>query len=169
MPQIVPLKMIIRLRTNIGVWRVEDLDATTSTSADILSGIAKTRPHVIYEKPLSLDPKCDTQLDTTKTLAEQGLGHGSMIYCKVDAASCAENTVASADGMDVESSDNKDSSAVSSGGNTKRIIDKDGSIKLVHAEGPSQSTDKGFRKGQLALRDMVSCICMYVLCILFNM
>jgi len=148
--------MIIRLRTNIGVWRVEDLDATTSTTADILSGIAKTRPHVIYEKPLSIDPKCDTQLDTTKTLAEQGLGHGSMIYCKVDASSCAENTVAagSADGMDVESSDN--SGAVSSGGNTKRIIDKDGSIKLVHAEGPSQSTDKGFRKGQLALRDMVS-------------
>ena len=154
--------MIVRVRTNIGVWRIEDLDATTSTSADILSGIAKTRPHVIYEKPLSLDPKCDTQLDTTKTLAEQGLGHGSMIYCKVDASSCAENTVAaSADGMDVESSDN--SGAVSSGGNTKRIIDKDGSIKLVHAEGPSQNTDKGFRKGQLALRDMVSCcICMYV-------
>lgn len=148
--------MIVRVRTNIGVWRIEDLDATTSTSADILSGIAKTRPHVIYEKPLSLDPKCDTQLDTTKTLAEQGLGHGSMIYCKVDASSCAENTVAaSADGMDVESSDN--SGAVSSGGNTKRIIDKDGSIKLVHAEGPSQGTDKGFRKGQLALRDMVSC------------
>ena len=95
-----------------------------------------------------------------------------MIYCKVDASSCAENTVAAADGMDVESSDNKDNSAVSSGGNTKRIIDKDGSIKLVHAEGPSQNTDKGFRKGQLALRDMVSCslfshssICIYaVLC-----
>ena len=151
--------MIVRVRTNIGVWRVEDLDATTSTSADILSSIAKTRPHVVYEKTLSLDPKCDTQLDTTKTLAEQGLGHGSMIYCKVDASSCAENTVAaaSADGMDVESSDNSGGAAVSSGGNTKRIIDKDGSIKLVHAEGPSQSTDKGFRKGQLALRDMVSC------------
>ena len=155
--------MIIRIRTNIGVWRVEDLDPSTATTADVLTSITKTRPHVVYEKQLSSDPKCENLLDTTKLLSSQGLGHGSMIYCKVDASTCAENIVAadSADGssaMDISSSTEKVGSAASAtnsgGGNTKRIIDKDGSIKLVHAEGPSQNSDKGFRKGQLALRDM---------------
>ena len=42
--------MIIRIRTNVGVWRVEDLDADSATTQDVLDGIAKTRPHVVYEK-----------------------------------------------------------------------------------------------------------------------
>lgn len=154
--------MIIRIRTNIGVWRVEDLDASTATTADILAGIAKTRPHVVYEKPLSSDPRCENPLDTSKPLSSQGLGHGSMIHCKVDASSCVENTIVDGSSSTVAASSADGSTAMDTttkteqqrGGNTKRIIDKDGSIKLVHAEGPSQNSEKGFRKGQLALRDM---------------
>eukprot|EP00571_Detonula_confervacea_P008544 CAMPEP_0172315746 /NCGR_PEP_ID=MMETSP1058-20130122/26143_1 /TAXON_ID=83371 /ORGANISM="Detonula confervacea, Strain CCMP 353" /LENGTH=515 /DNA_ID=CAMNT_0013029899 /DNA_START=34 /DNA_END=1581 /DNA_ORIENTATION=+ len=153
--------MIIRVRTNIGVWRIEDLDASTSTTADILAGIAKTRPHVVYEKALSSDPRCDNPLDSTQPLSSQGLGHGGMIHCRVDASTCAENTVdgsssAAADGGAMDTGNKNEGAAASSGGNTKRIIDKDGSIKLVHAEGPSTSgsANRGFRKGLLPLRDM---------------
>lgn len=139
---------------------MEDLDASTATTADVLAGIAKTRPHVVYEKPLSTDPRCEAPLNATKPLSAQGLGHGSMIHCRVDASTCAENTVegsagaasTAADGGGADTSDGAPSAA--GGGNTKRIIDKDGSIKLVYAEGPSTAADRGFRKGQLALRDM---------------
>mmetsp|Transcript_15663 Transcript_15663/g.33071 ORF Transcript_15663/g.33071 Transcript_15663/m.33071 type:complete len:504 (+) Transcript_15663:63-1574(+) len=151
--------MIIRVRTNIGVWRVENLDASTATTADVLAGIAKTRPHVVYEKPLSTDPRCDNHLDASAPLSSQGLGHGSMIHCRVDASTCAENTVAEAGSPAAGGAGDTDmkteGGGVVTGGTTKRIVDKDGSIKLVHAEGASAvGADRGFRKGQLALRDM---------------
>ncbi len=145
---------------------------------DILSKIAETRPHVVYESPLSYDPKCEWPLDTSKTLSEQvgqqqqgggmGLQNGSMIYCRVDASTCAENTVSGSgnammtDGNNGSSAmENNDTTAAApaGGGITKRIIDKDGSIKLVHtsdvsSSGPSASAERGFRKGLLPLRDM---------------
>ncbi|KAL7531492.1 hypothetical protein ACHAXR_004076 [Thalassiosira sp. AJA248-18] len=150
--------MIIRVRTNIGVWRVEGIDASTATTADVLAGIAKTRPHVVYEKSLSSDPRCDCPLDDAKPLSSQGLGHGSMIHCRVDASTCAENTVdgsAAADDAGAMVTTDGAAAPAAAGGMTKRIIDKDGSIKLVHAEGSSAAdSSRGFRKGQLALRDM---------------
>jgi len=153
--------MIIRVRTNTGVWRVEDLDATTATTSDVLSVISKTRPHVVYEKPLSFDPRCDRPIDPSAPLIQQGLGHGAMIHCRVDVATCAENTVEAAAGGGAAAS--TDGSGVgeavapvaSAGANTKRVIGKDGSIRLVHADGASAPTaDRGFRKGLLPLRDM---------------
>ncbi|KAL9191143.1 hypothetical protein ACHAXT_000849 [Thalassiosira profunda] len=147
--------MIIRVRTNMGVWRVEDLDAAAATTADVLAGIAQTRPHVVYETPLSSDPGCKSPLDADSPLASQGFGHGSMLHCKVDASTCAEHTRAAGAAAGNGEDDVGESTAPSTGGITKRIIDKDGSIKLVHAEGASApGADKGFRKGQLALRDM---------------
>lgn len=150
---------------------------------DILSKIAETRPHVVYETPLSLDPKCECPLDSSKMLSQQqgqgctdGLQNGSMIYCRVDASTCAENTVSgggggvgSGDAIMTDGSETSmattDSAAASAtaagnggGGITKRIIDRDGSIKLVHAGGSGPSTksgaERGFRKGLLPLRDM---------------
>ena len=82
-----------------------------------------------------------------------------MIHCRVDASTCAENIV---DASAASSSTSRDSETkpevgtTSGSSNTKRIIDKDGSIKLVHAEPSSSlpSVDRGFRKGLLPLRDM---------------
>ncbi|EJK59513.1 hypothetical protein THAOC_20248 [Thalassiosira oceanica] len=143
--------MIVRVRTNVGVWRVEGLDAS-STTADVLSGIAATRPHVVYERPLSSDPGCARPLDPAVPLGRQNVGHGSMVHCRVDPGTCAENT-ADGGGESMDTDDSRDGRRPA--GNTKRIIDKDGSIKLVHAEGSSSAgSDKGFRKGQKALRDM---------------
>ena len=155
--------MIIRVRTNVGVWRVEDLDAT-ATPSDVLAGIAATRPHVVYERPLSSDPRCDAPLDTLTPLSSQGFVHGSMVHCRVDASTCAENAVTASSaagavaggggGSGDGSTTDVDSKGGGGGGITKRVIGKDGSIRLVHAEGCSVGADRGFRKGMLPLRDM---------------
>ncbi|CAB9507166.1 NPL4-like protein 2 [Seminavis robusta] len=138
--------MLLRVRSNVGVWRVENLDEATATVSDVLEGIAKTRPHVTYEKPLSFDPGCLQPLNTTQTLAEQKLRHGSMVHCRVDAGSCAEVKVM----LDANEANEAPSG---SGGHMKRVIDKDGAIKLVPAT-EAAGGDKGFRKGMLPLRDM---------------
>jgi nuclear protein localization family protein 4 len=151
--------MIIRVRTNIGVWRVENLDPATATPSDVLAGIAATRPHVVYERPLSSDPRCDVPLDASTALSSQGFGHGSMIHCRVEASTCAENTIAaSSSDADVAAMSTTDAGKSEGGGGgggiTKRVIGKDGSIRLVHTEGCSVGSERGFRKGMLPLRDM---------------
>ena len=132
----------------MGLWRSEV--PSNSSPADVLASIAQTRPHVVYEAPLSSDPACKAPLDPSKTLESQGIAHGGMIYCRVDGSTCAENTMKES----VEETAAAGAAAAPVGGVTKRIIDKDGSIKLIHAEGTSSTDEKGFRKGQLALRDM---------------
>jgi len=162
--------MIIRVRTNIGIWRVTITSTPTSsiTTQTILDGIAQTRPHVVYEAPLSLDPKCSEPIDASKPLCEQhglqNMRDGLMIYCKVDASTCAENTAGNnktEDGansandaiMSAAASDNNNNKQPS---NTKRIIDKDGCIKLIHTndESTNNNKDLGFRKGLMPLRDI---------------
>ena len=143
--------MIIRVRSNVGVWRVEGLDEATSTGETILAEITKTRPHVSYEKPLSRDPACQQPLDLGASLKSQNLRHGSMIHCRVDSSTCAtaEAPIAAAGENESGPSVPKDSS------NMKRIIDKDGQIKLVPStEVRSAGDDKGFRRGMMPLRDI---------------
>lgn len=127
--------MLIRLRSNVGVWRVDGLDEATATVADVQKGIALSRPHVVYETPLSRDPACQIPLDADVPLTNQGLGHGSMVHCRVDPASCAEGR-------------NQDQPSSS----MRRMIAKDGSIQMVHAVRADEK--KGFRKGMMPLRDM---------------
>mmetsp|Transcript_12430 Transcript_12430/g.20610 ORF Transcript_12430/g.20610 Transcript_12430/m.20610 type:complete len:444 (+) Transcript_12430:118-1449(+) len=124
--------MLIRVRSNVGVWRVDDLNEATATVATVMEGIAMVRPQVVYEEPFSRDPACRNHLDPTATLTAQGLGHGSMIHCRVDAASCAEATGETS--------------------TMRRVIGKDGNIEMVHAEGADEK--RGFRKGMKPLRDM---------------
>eukprot|EP01082_Thalassiosira_pseudonana_P011839 g10412.t1 g10412 contig4:1829718-1831352(+) len=151
--------MIIRVRTNIGVWRVENLEASATTQ-DVLDGIAATRPHVVYEKPLSFDPRCDQPINPNQPLSQQGLGHGAMIHCKVDASTCVENTVvpdnaSSSMSIDDTNDDKMDTSVPrSTSTNTKRIIAQDGTIKLIHTDTTTSAADRGFRKGMLPLRDI---------------
>jgi len=143
--------MIIRVRSNVGVWRIEGLDEATSTGETILAEIAKTRPHVSYEKPLSRDPACKDPLDLGSSLKSQNLRHGSMIHCRVDPSTCAtaDAPVAAAGENESGASVPKDSS------NMKRIIDQDGQIKLVPStEVRSSADDKGFRRGMMPLRDI---------------
>jgi len=123
--------MLIRVRTNVGVWRIDGLQDSSIVS-DIYEAIKKERPNIVYEKPLSLDPGCQSNLSSDETLKSQNLQHGAMIHCRVDVSTTVETTS-------------------NSNNYTKRIIDKDGSVKMVQQ---AQNSENGFRKGMLALRDI---------------
>jgi len=80
-----------------------------------------------------------------------------MVHCRVDASTCVENTVVANESSAAnDATDAEGKIEGGGGGNTRRVIDKDGSIKLVHAEGQSApgGAERGFRKGLLPLRDM---------------
>lgn len=142
--------MIIRVQTNVGTWRVENLSDDSATVESVLEGIALTRPNVVYEKDLCMDRECQNPLTPGTTLKSCGLRHGSMLHTRVDPSTCAN----SASG---ESSSNNNSSngVQSSQSLTKRVIAHDGSIQLVHDPNiGSKNGDRGFRKGMAALRDM---------------
>ena len=138
--------MLIRVRSNVGVWRVEVDDSATLQG--VLDQIAQTRPHVQYEKPLSADPAGHQLLDPSQLLSTLGLRHGSMVYCRVDPATCADNSA-------VVAAEVPEPEKEKEGQYMRRIIDKDGSIKMVPSnEVRAPGQDKGFRKGMLPLRDM---------------
>jgi nuclear protein localization protein 4 homolog len=159
--------MLIRVRNNTGLWRVE-LSGTIQSSAtvqDVLRAIQVSRPHVLYTKPMSFDPAYKQPIDTQRTLSEQGIGHGSMIYCAVDPTTTLDITAAtSANAATAE--DSKEgggsSSAVvtqsdskKSSSHMKRVIGADGTIQLIPTnDSNANPVDRGFRKGMLALRDM---------------
>lgn len=135
----------------MGMWRVDGLDESTATVDSIVQGIKQTRPHVVYEKPLSSDPACLSPLDASQTLRAQNITHGGMVYCRVDPATAADHTVGEAKEAEVSA----DEPTTDQPNNMRRIIDKDGSIKLVPSnEVRAPGEDKGFRKGMLPLRDM---------------
>jgi nuclear protein localization family protein 4 len=84
-------------------------------------------------------------------LSEQGLTHGAIIHCRVDASTCVDISAkqTAQDDEKPEASEQKQSST-----NMRRVIDKDGSIKLVHSDAPVVAEDRGFRQGLLPLRDI---------------
>ncbi|KAI2506559.1 NPL4 family [Fragilaria crotonensis] len=127
--------MLIRVRSNVGVWRVDGLDEATATVFDVQQGIEASRPHVVYETPFSRDPACQIHLDPSRPLYEQGFGHGAMIHCRVDPSTCVE---AASNAQDQPSSSS----------NMRRVIGKDGTIKMVHAV---TADEKGISKRNDAL------------------
>ncbi|ACI65885.1 predicted protein [Phaeodactylum tricornutum CCAP 1055/1] len=147
--------MLIRVRSNVGVWRVDGLDAETATVTDVLAGIARSRPHVVYERPLARDPACHETLSTTETLRAQGLDqNGAMIHCRVDPTTCADWTAPAAEMSPSTMTGNATVEPKEQGQHFRRVIDKDGGIKLVPTKDVPTQQDRGFRKGMLPLRDM---------------
>mmetsp|Transcript_693 Transcript_693/g.932 ORF Transcript_693/g.932 Transcript_693/m.932 type:complete len:459 (-) Transcript_693:131-1507(-) len=138
--------MLIRVRTNVGLWRVDNL-SPNATASDVLDGIARTRPNVKYEKPLCFDPKYDSPIDTNLPLSSQNISHGSMIHTKVDPTTCLETAPSS--GAAAASSSSTGGAPSATVTKQRRVIE-DGTIKLVSDD----VTANGFRKGMLALRDM---------------
>mmetsp|Transcript_15051 Transcript_15051/g.21445 ORF Transcript_15051/g.21445 Transcript_15051/m.21445 type:complete len:476 (-) Transcript_15051:76-1503(-) len=154
--------MLIRVRTNVGLWRVELLDGSSAKSDDIYKTIAITRPTVAYQAPLSFDPGCTQPINPNLTLAAQNLGHGSMVHCRVDPATTIEAKAPSAS-VDVDVPDSNAVSAAPASSTaagttliTRRKILPDGTIQLVHENSvtDAKGRDRGFRKGMLSLRDM---------------
>lgn len=159
--------MIVRVRTNMGVWRVQVTD-TTATVSDVLREIQKSRPHVVYETSLCIDPACQQPLDVAQTLRTQNISHGGMVHCRVDPSSTVDITAVSSSSTATDTTQlepHEDGAAsteittttktAATNSNMRRVIDKDGTIKLVPSnEANPTLSDKGFRKGMLALRDM---------------
>ena len=142
--------MIVRVRTNAGLWRVElEKDDSNATVKDIDMEIRRKRPNLIYTSPISLDPGCKEPLDAETTLNLYKISHGSMLHARVDVETSAELNlnVADANGSNPENDKSKEGLKV------KRTIGKDGSI-LVSYEDAADSNDAGFRKGMRALRDI---------------
>lgn len=154
--------MLVRVRSNVGVWRV-DVPAGHCTVHNILQSIAITRPHVVYEHPLSRDPACQHPLEAGVNL--DFLTHGSMIYCRVDPATCADQSVdASANAATAADDETTKDAPETKPTNMRRVIGKDGSIMLVPSNELPAEKEKGFRKGMMALRDMkMHWTCMYLL------
>ena len=163
--------MIIRVRNNTGLWRVElntpSNDTSRLTMQDVLASIQQSRPNVVYTKPLSMDVACTQPIKSHVSLAEQNITHGSMIYCMVDpsttvdissntAIPSTETAQSSREGSEPTNTSNSSSTAAAANSSKtmRRVIDKDGTIKLVPTNESSTTGDKGFRKGMLALRDM---------------
>mmetsp|Transcript_8010 Transcript_8010/g.11434 ORF Transcript_8010/g.11434 Transcript_8010/m.11434 type:complete len:505 (+) Transcript_8010:57-1571(+) len=151
--------MIIRVRTNVGIWRVE-VSESDATPESILNEISRSRPNVVYEKDLSQDPGCTQPLMKFSSLESQGIRHGSMVYTRVDASTCALSDASevppdlNTTTTTTTKSTSLSSSDASTSSNTKRIIAADGSIKLIHSDKGKDASNAGFRKGMLPLRDM---------------
>jgi hypothetical protein len=119
---------LIRVRSNVGTWKLQldsdDSDDTRSTSRnkgdltvrDVLSdGIFEAWQ---LTQPLSLDPSGKEPLSKTKTLQQQGLKHGSMIYCRVEERDLLAND-----------SDDNGNSSVSPTATTSHIKDQDQALQ----------------------------------------
>jgi len=147
--------MLIRVQTNAGIWRVElpDPSAGTATVSDILAIIAQSRPNVVYETPLCLDPACKRTLVGQTLLHTLGISHGTMLYCRVDASTCASILISNTGAAGDASTASATATATVHGHHTKRIIAADGSIQLIRDPNATEE-EKGFRKGLLPLRDM---------------
>mmetsp|Transcript_31942 Transcript_31942/g.37233 ORF Transcript_31942/g.37233 Transcript_31942/m.37233 type:complete len:499 (+) Transcript_31942:146-1642(+) len=148
--------MLIRVQTNIGQWRIGNI-TPDSTGQDVLNEISKTRPHVSYINPLSLDRVYQTPLNVNQPLSQQSIIHGTMLYCRVDESTAVSTSTAAANDPNAISEIGQ--GGVAGGGNPKhlkRVIGADGSIQLVHDPSAATSSggDKSFRKGMLPLRDM---------------
>ncbi|GAX11056.1 nuclear protein localization protein 4 homolog [Fistulifera solaris] len=145
--------MLLRVRSNVGVWRVE-VPSDDCTVRSILQSISTTRPHVVYERPLSRDAAYEQPLEAGVNL--DFLTHGSMVYCRVDPATCADQSINSQAVVESDESlkDTAENAVKSKQTNMRRVIGKDGSIILVPSNEHPAEKDKGFRKGMMALRDM---------------
>jgi nuclear protein localization family protein 4 len=147
--------MLIRVRSNVGVWRVTVSDTGSATVSNVLDAIAQSRPHVEYQTPLSKDPACQIPLDESMSLSQQGISHGDMIYCRVDPSSTIDVVVTSTDQATAAVSETTAATdAITKNQHMRKVIDKDGVIKLVPTNEVPDGPDRGFRKGLLPLRDM---------------
>ena len=94
--------MMIRIRSNVGTWKV-DASSSTMTIQDLVQSETRFQPWKII-KPFSLDPSGARQLKTNTPLHQQGLQHGSMIYCRLEEKTTEEQIITTKD----DTSNNKD-------------------------------------------------------------
>jgi hypothetical protein len=78
-------KMIVRIRSNVGTFRItiDDSDKEKTIEETILNDDLFTNNQYELQEPLSLDPQKIKMLNIKKSLKEQNIQHGTMIYCRL--------------------------------------------------------------------------------------
>ena len=81
--------MILRVRSNLGTAKLEIDDQEKATESTIRARIledlrCKTSRAYKLTQDLSFDPAGVRKIHPSKTLSEQGIEHGSMVYCRVE-------------------------------------------------------------------------------------
>jgi len=119
--------MIIRIRSQLGTWRVTLPDK--SSLGDLRAQVAAEHGVAPQEQALSLDPAGRQALDDDAAgLAAAGLSHGCMIHLKLTTAQAAKTSAATSESVA-----------------TGKKISQDGSIVQVTYE--DHVRKKGFRPG----------------------
>jgi hypothetical protein len=82
--------MIVRVRSNIGTAKLTIEDEEIATESTIRTGILeelrRKTANTTYKltQDLSFDPAGVRRIHRSKTLSEQGIRHGCMVYCRVE-------------------------------------------------------------------------------------
>jgi nuclear protein localization family protein 4 len=123
--------MLLRVRSKNGIWRIPDLNASSSTVRDIKRWIEKEHAIPMQNQILCLDQRGENILkNDQQTLKSLHLGHGDMIYMEYDGALISTNGTVC----------------------TGRKITADGT--LTHVTYHDRVDKNSFRPGLKALRDM---------------
>jgi hypothetical protein len=142
---------LIRVRSNVGTWKLQldsdDSDDTRRNKGDLT--VRDVLSDGIFEawqlvQPLSLDPSGKEPLSKTKTLQQQGLKHGSMIYCRVEERDLLAND-----------SDDNGNSLVSPTATTSQIKDQ-----ALHGKSVCSATTQPLEDGvaqRCILIDLIVC------------
>ena len=79
--------MLIRVRTELGIFRAKDLDEASAQASHIVGALRREQPTMFLNEQsvaLYLNPKCEKdEITSDKTLVEQGVTHGTMLYAQI--------------------------------------------------------------------------------------
>ena len=83
------LTMIVRVRSNLGTMKLVIKDEENATESTIRVALVeelerKTAKTYKLTQELSFDPAGSRQIHTSQSLGQQGIRHGSMVYCRVE-------------------------------------------------------------------------------------
>eukprot|EP01039_Chlorochromonas_danica_P006049 gene6049-6662_t len=121
--------LTLRVRTQIGTWRVNKL--SPSDTIESLRVRLRAEHHALLGKNcFSLDPAGNHMLDDDLTVHEAGLKNGDMLYAHVEEGKVGVHESSSA----------------------RKVITKDG--KIMHLDAETALKSSGFRPGMLPLRSM---------------
>ncbi len=122
--------IVLRVRTQIGTWRISDVNPNTDTFSSLISRLGKEHNIDLTNRSFTVDPAGTNSYPSAMLIRDAKISNGHMLYLEIDESK-----------MGVHES--------SSG---KKQITKDGHIVSQDIHSALKST--GFRPGMLPLRSM---------------
>jgi hypothetical protein len=142
--------MIVRVRSNLGTAKLAIEEGEKATQSSLRKGFLeelKRQTSNVYNltQDLSFDPAGARRIHLSKTLGEQGIGHGCMVYCRVeeeipDHLNVRSNSEASVDNAVLPSGKSKAKRNVEVAGKKETIAKKnDDVIDLIDSSDEEES------------------------------